>query len=946
MSNKKLTVLALFVITQLVFSASAFAGATYTWTGKGANSDWGNTNNWTGGTAGSVPGKVTDDIAVIPGNANVVVSPDVGSNVKWELQLLDGSSLIFVGERKLSFGTGSRINAQGDAIISGDGYISNVPIVEVAAGKTLTVDIPISGDSSKGGTGTLKLTAQNPPNKGTEPKFTVNAGTLVLSNSKLVKSNDAALTVNAGGTLLLDGDLTFAGTTNVVIGDPTARIGIPVWSEVKVTENAAFGTGTSTGGWDLIISGDLELATTNNPFPTKPKVTVTGELTVSSAPVIETLSGSGDISLQRDRELRIEPASASTSVFSGVIDGSGGLSFHPAVASTLTLTGSNTYSGGSVGTKIGGTAATLRIANSSALGTSRLGIVSKSTLIASGDITLPNTVDISANTGLEVNVPANSSLQLNGQLETEAEITKSGEGSLILNGRVATSSSNKIVVNDGILKIAKDGAADFIDLDLANARAVLELGDPNQTHEPDSADSFSVGNVSFKVKLNSDNLTTPYLTVYGRLNNTGPTRIVADVAGSYKTGDKFLVLAVDNVPSLDVSGFSVVNETGAPHPDFNVERFTSAKVSSGIALVAKNDRTVLTPVIGDPETNQLTVNISALKTHVINVPVATEAGLDRSQTSAVLNDGATDHKLTVNLGGFVVGPPASQGIVISGLPTTLAVGTYDITVNTAIASVASIVGEPAVPKTLSLVVSGLADPVAEVTGKPTETNGTIRVEGTVPAGTTVDSAAAKALLSRYGAFTVSITDGRFIVDGVANNITPTAGVRIPVTLAGRERFVVVKIRAKENPLEFTGSRTPKNWQTTLTSDERGITHFVTLIPIDVAPADINRVEDINILGTGFAISYADAEIFAEGRGATAEIPRIRATGTVTADDATITSVEYRVGINRYRQSGMNIDVLNDTRVVDNRVGGGGSSGCDAGFGVFALAAVVALRKRG
>jgi outer membrane autotransporter protein len=222
-----------------------------------------------------------------------------------------------------------------------------------------------SGSIAKVGSGTLTVTGINTYTGGT----TVSGGTLSLTNGSAIGTG--LLTLGAGTTLDLNGSFTL-GNAITISGSPNFNVG----------------TGNSSA-----ISGIISDATAPTP-------SVTSSVSCSPGAACGTI---------------IQPAIAP-----GDLVKTGG--------GTLTLTGVNTYSGGT--TVSGGT---LSLTNGSAIGTGLLGLGPGTTLDLNGSFTLGNAITIAGDPTF--NVGAGNSSIVSGVIadgELPGDLVKTGAGTLTL----------------------------------------------------------------------------------------------------------------------------------------------------------------------------------------------------------------------------------------------------------------------------------------------------------------------------------------------------------------------------------------------------------------------------------------------------------------------------------------------------------------------------------
>ena len=313
------------------------------------------------------------------------------------------------------------------------------------ASTTLTLNGVLSGAGSltMNGLGTLALTGVNTYTGGT----VLNAGTV-----------DAASWASVGGA---SNPLTFGGGTLLIGGVNALQTGMDVGAGIVF--NTGTGTltvpGTLTGAGTVtkLGTGTLSLTGTN----TYAGGTILNEGTVSI--LSNSNLGTGPITfngctLQFTAATTLENAvslNSSTGTFntngnavtlSGVVSGSGVLVKNG--SGTLSLRGTNTYSGGTV---ING--GVINIVSDSNLGDPSGGIaMDNGTLQVSADVSSNRNVILNSGGGsFDTN---GSSLALNGILSGVGTLTKLGGGPLTLRG--TNTYTGGTVINDGMVNIVSD----------------------------------------------------------------------------------------------------------------------------------------------------------------------------------------------------------------------------------------------------------------------------------------------------------------------------------------------------------------------------------------------------------------------------------------------------------------------------------------------------------
>ena len=303
---------------------SSSHAALVTWTG-GMDTTWDNGANWN--SDGSLKPTAADDVVLpigVPANGSVItlISGELANSLT-----INNDYILSGGDLTLTAGNGG--------------------VVSASFGKTATIASKLTGAAgfTKDGRGTIRLT--NSANDYTGAT-TIGQGSVLITDAKVLGSDSSAIVVsgngvrgNGGGNLSIGGGITFtrdlAITGYGVSGDTAAF--------------TSFGNNTLTGNITTCANwGGFNAS---------------GVLNTSSNTVLTSASGTATLSTGAIT------LAASTTYFGGrgdwiinsTIDGVGSLAKNG--AGTLTLTGSNTYSGT---TAI--SAGFLRVSQNSALGVS------------------------------------------------------------------------------------------------------------------------------------------------------------------------------------------------------------------------------------------------------------------------------------------------------------------------------------------------------------------------------------------------------------------------------------------------------------------------------------------------------------------------------------------------------------------------------------------------
>jgi autotransporter-associated beta strand protein len=371
-----------------------------------------------GGTNGSIAGNVTDnaslvfdrgDSLIFAGNitgggsltkngAGTLTLTGTGSNYS-NGTTINGGVLGFsnskaVGIGPINLGIGTELRSTATATLANQVIFAQggTSIISAAAGKTLTLGSLQLGDStpanavfgSAGNTGTVVIGPAT-GNFGANPASTVEVAFGTLRNGGTVGQNLAAfianiaqITVDSGATFDTNGqNLTLArlqGAGSVTLGNNAATL---------LTVNAGIfgGAISGAGGLNKSTADTLELTGAN---------TYTGGTTIgvgalqignggTTGSIVGIVTDNADLVFKRSNAL----------TFAGKISGTGVLT--QAGAGVLTLTGVNSYSGG---TSIN--AGTVSVNNPSAVGTGNVVLNNGGGLLATSSLTLANSVSVNA----------------------------------------------------------------------------------------------------------------------------------------------------------------------------------------------------------------------------------------------------------------------------------------------------------------------------------------------------------------------------------------------------------------------------------------------------------------------------------------------------------------------------------------------------------------------
>jgi len=405
------------------------------------------------------------------GNFAVRVDPGVTATINVDidgtgtLQKLDQGTLVLNGNNSYQGGTllaggtlvaGSN-NALGTASLTATGgttldtntavTLANGIVVEgqlnLGGSNDLTLNGDIAGNSgglNKSGSGTLTLGGNNSFG-GT---MALNDGTLVLASSNPLGQStlntasgmqlDNSVALSLSNTVNLAGDLSLIGNQDLTLGGLVSGLGgLTKRGTGKLTLNGnnTFQGGVTLRGGNLGVGYDTALGE--------------GTLTVLNA---GTLEASRAVTLANRVQLSASLALDGSNDFTlnGVISGTQELIKNG--AGGLTLNGENRHSGGTTVN-----AGNLSLGNAAALGTGMLTVTGNTQLDTAGPMRLGNTVNVDG----ALTVAGNNSLILDGQLNGNGTLRKTGANDLSLTGS-ANTFSGMIDLQGGSLTTAGNNA--------------------------------------------------------------------------------------------------------------------------------------------------------------------------------------------------------------------------------------------------------------------------------------------------------------------------------------------------------------------------------------------------------------------------------------------------------------------------------------------------------
>jgi fibronectin-binding autotransporter adhesin len=327
---------------------------------------------------------------------------------------------VSLGSNTLTFGDATNQTFAGS--ISGTGTVG---IVKVGAGtQTLTGVNTYTGETTIS-VGTLVLSGAGSLSSSSNVNL-VNPGSTFDIQAATGARTIGALVGGAGTTVFLGANtLTLNDATNVTFDGTIGGTGGIVKQGAGI--ETLTGTNTYTGG-TTINDGTLALGTGGS-LAAGGSVTLAGtsavfDISSGASHEIGALSGVAGSTVSLGGNTLSFGGDNSDQTFAGTITGSGG-SIIKQGTGTMTLTGANTYTGGTT-LNDGG----LVVGNNAALGTGALTVGDATKLDASTATTLANSVLLNA----DLTVLGSNNLTLNGSISGTGALTKEGAATLTLNG--------------------------------------------------------------------------------------------------------------------------------------------------------------------------------------------------------------------------------------------------------------------------------------------------------------------------------------------------------------------------------------------------------------------------------------------------------------------------------------------------------------------------------
>ncbi|WP_181832519.1 autotransporter-associated beta strand repeat-containing protein [Bosea caraganae] len=675
--------------------------------------------------------------------------------------------------------------------VTGSSVLLGANTLTVGNHASTTVASTISGTGrlAKQGTGTLRLTGANTYSGGT----TLSAGTLALGNNgaigtgSLTVSGNATLSnangastalanniaINAGQALTLTSGAGGAGSLTldgVISGDGSVTISHPGGSFVELSGVNSYTGGTTISAGTLALSGSGALAASGavNLAGADTTLDISG---ASGNQTIGALSGVAGSSVSLGAHM-LTFGAATGQAFGGVISGTGSLQKFG--IGTQTLTGANTYTGG---TRIGAGTLALGVGGSlAATGFVSLSVGTAFDISASG---ANQTIGVLTGAGGSISLGANTLTlgtatdgTFSGVIRGTGGLVKQGTGTFTLNG--ANTYTGGTTVNAGTLALGAGGsiAAGTGAVSLAGVGASLDIsaGGNKNIGALSGVAGSSVSLGINRLTVGDGSSTTVASTIGGsggRLAKEGTGTLTLTGANTYTGGTTLSAgtLALGNNAAIGTGRLAVTGSATLSNANGG-----SAALANTIAI---NAGQALTLTSGAGGAGSLTLNgvISGDGSVTISHPGASFVELSGANsytggTTFAGGDVAVHSDTALGLGRVSVNTLTTLFADSSSLSIA-----NDVTLNAGLALVNG------TDVTLSGALSGAGGFIkgdagvltltgaSSYTGGTAVDGGTLRVEGSL--GTTAVTVAAGATLSGSGSIdgAVTIANGGTLAPG-------------------------------------------------------------------------------------------------------------------------------------------------------------------------------------
>ncbi|MBL6963476.1 MAG: autotransporter-associated beta strand repeat-containing protein [Bacteroidetes bacterium] len=760
----------------VLFSQSA------TWNGGGVDNNWTTADNW-GGTA-----PVATNSLIFEGSTRLTPSNNFAAATNFAgITFNSGSSAFTLSGNSISLGADVTNNSSNLQTISIAMALTANRTFNTASGD-ITVEGVISGSGYaliKSGSNTLTLTESNTYNGGTS----INEGTIGFSSSGNLSSG--TITMSNGTTLMGTGGgsaVTFSNSFSLTSGTVTIPVlGGSSGKDVTLSGSISGSGGiiaTSSGGgrWLMLngaktFSGGVTMSGSSGGVPTIRinNSTSLGSGTLTSTitstdfargllqPLADLSSGSGVtngiIISGSSARLSVSANGSGNLQLSGIISGSGYLV--KVGTATLTLSGTNTFSGG---VKINdGTLSVATIGNGGVAG--NLGqaanaaanlVLDEATLSYTGaTASTDRNFTLAASTTSTINISTNTLTISGASTSTSGALTKTGSGTLTLTG--GNLYTGLTTVSAGTLQLNKTGGTTIpitnnmtIDggtLKVSSDQTLANLTLSSGTLVVDAGVTLIITGTYTDGTASIDNLGT--IILQGGSSQTFP--------GSSTT--------IDNGTSGEMTNLTINNSNGVSLD----KSFTIAGaliLSSGKLAIGESNTLTLNGTFSGSASNSLTG--SATSSLIIGAAVGTVYFDNSSSTTQTLQ------YLTIGTGSTTSMTLGSAlNIAPAGNITFNASGTKSLTINGQTLTLQSDAsGTASVGNTNSTTITGNISAERYISVVATAKNH--HISSPISNGT-VSSILGSASYGNYNAYEFDISSQSFVRVFSANAMTPAKG---------------------------------------------------------------------------------------------------------------------------------------------------------------------------
>lgn len=527
-----------------------------------------------------------------------------GTNSLWLANT--GMSVGVSGTGSLTINNGAQVMAPGGATIASAGGVGTMTIS--GTGSTFdTVGNTLSVGSGTGSQGTLNV---------------ANAGAIILTNnssSPLILGYDsgAGTVIQTGGTV---------STSEVSIGSGTATYRLEGGTLI-----AGYIDNTYGGSYTFELAGGTVQALTFN-----------------------SLDFSLDTSLRAGTTSTID-TNTKSGTMSGVVSGSGALL--KISTGILTLSGSNTYSGGTT-LNAGG----IGFGSNNAIGSGTLTVAGNSSLQVIGSTARTINNAIVLNTGVTSTVAGNTSLTLGGVISGSGSITKVGTSTLTLTG--SNTYTGNTTLNAGSIAAGSDTALGSGTLAITGASTLQSSGTVRNLGNNIAISSGVTGTVAGTGAFTLSGT----ISGAGGLTKAGTGTVTLSAANTY-TGNTTLTagtLRIANQNALASSGTLVFNGgtfqgNGSPYTLANTVSLAANTEISGSSNLTFTGNVAL-------GSTTRTLTITSTGTNLFSGTLAGTAGLTKTGSGLLALTGTSSiftGKTTISSGTLAVAKLADAGVASS-----------------------------------------------------------------------------------------------------------------------------------------------------------------------------------------------------------------------------------------------------------------------------------------